>query len=161
MMTDSASGGLSADAQAMMAFESSKKSQGVAYLLWLFLGGFGGHRFYLGRTGSAVFQLILGVLGWMTIWVGVGLIFFFPLGIWLIVDLFLIPGIAQEHNTKLVSQLNGQARPASLSAVDELARFAALRDQGAISEDEYEAQKRRLIGPAPTPTPTPAAAGEA
>jgi len=26
----------------------------AAYLLWFFLGIFGAHRFYLGRTGSAV-----------------------------------------------------------------------------------------------------------
>ncbi|WP_342621698.1 NINE protein, partial [Pseudomonas aeruginosa] len=25
----------------------------TAYLLWFFLGGFGAHRFYLGKTGTA------------------------------------------------------------------------------------------------------------
>jgi hypothetical protein len=30
--------------------------------------------------------------------------------------------------------------------VDDLTKFAALRDSGAISSDEYEAQKRRILG---------------
>lgn len=36
----------------------AKKSV-VAWLLWLFLGAFGAHRFYLKKTGSAVVMLIL------------------------------------------------------------------------------------------------------
>lgn len=143
-MTDQASG-LSADTQALMAFESNKKSAGVTYLLWIFLGGFGGHRFYLGRNGSAAVMLILGILGWLTIWIVVGLIFFIPLGIWLLVDLFLIPGMVQEQNSGLMRRLNAAPPKAAASAVEELGKFAALRDQGAISEEEYEAQKRRLL----------------
>lgn len=34
----------------------------VAYILWFFLGGLGGHRFYLGKTGSAVGLLILTLI---------------------------------------------------------------------------------------------------
>jgi TM2 domain-containing membrane protein YozV len=149
--------GLSDDTQAMMAFQSAKKSTGVAYLLWIFLGTFGAHRFYLGRTGSAAFQLILGVLGWFTIWFVVGLIFWLPLGIWLLVDLFLIPGIADEHNRQLMQRLNaGASRKPTSSPVDELAKFAELHKSGAISDEEYTAQKARLLGGA---SPSPASAG--
>lgn len=138
-------GGLSADTQALMAFESSKKSAGVAYLLWFFTGSFGGHRFYMGRTGSAIFQLILGILGWLTIWFGVGLLFMVPLGVWLLIDLFTLGGMVADDNRKLMARLNaGTASPTS--AADDLAKFAALRDSGAISSDEYEAQKRRILG---------------
>jgi TM2 domain-containing membrane protein YozV len=141
-------GGLSADTQALMAFESSKKSVGVAYLLWFFTGGLGGHRFYLGRTGSAVTQLILSVLGWILIFAGgLGLLLLAPLGLWLLIDLFLIPGIASERNGTLMNRLTQSAK-VPVSPVDELAKFAALRDQGAISEEEYQVQKRRLIGAA-------------
>ncbi len=139
---------LSADTQAMMAFEANKKSAGVAYLLWFFTGGVGGHRFYMGRTGSAVFQLILTVLGWMTIWLmGFGLLFLIPLGIWLLVDVFILGGMVADHNNKLMQRLNAGPSVRTEPA-DELAKFAALRDQGAISDEEYESQKRRLIGPA-------------
>ena len=74
---------------------NGKKSTGVSYLLWFFLGGFGGHRFYLGRTATAVVQLIITVIGCFTL---------FPLiitGIWLLIDAFLIPGIVREHSTAL------------------------------------------------------------
>lgn len=139
--------GLSADTQAMMAFESGKKSTGLAYVLWLFTGGLGGHRFYLGQTSSAVAQLVLSILGWLTVWFVVGLVFLIPLGIWLIVDLFLIPGIADEHNRQLMQRLNaGTDRKPAASPVDELAKFAELHKSGAISDEEYAAQKQRLLG---------------
>jgi TM2 domain-containing membrane protein YozV len=47
------------DARLQMTFQAQKKSTGAAYLLWFFLGGLGGHRFYLGQTGTAITQLIL------------------------------------------------------------------------------------------------------
>ncbi|MFN3537457.1 MAG: NINE protein [Brevundimonas sp.] len=147
------SSGLSADTQALMAFESNKKSTGLAYLLWFLTGGLGGHRFYTGRTGSAVVQLILSILGWLTIWVGVGLIFLLPLGVWLLVDVFLVGGWVQQHNDALMGRLN--ASPGQrISSVEELSKFAALRESGAITDEEYEAQKRRLIGDAPAPVQT-------
>lgn len=147
--------GLSADAQALMTFESHKKSTGIAFVFWFFLGGAGGHRFYLGRSGSAVTQLLLSIFGWLTIWVGIGFFLLVPLAIWLLIDAFLISGMVGEHNNALMGRLNRNSQPAAsaISAVDELAKFAALRDQGALTPEEYEAQKRRLIGPAVAPAP--------
>lgn len=138
---------LSADTQAMMAFEANKKSAGVAYLLWFFTGGVGGHRFYLGRTGSAVAQMCLCLIGIVTAVLVVGFFLLAALGIWLLIDLFTLGGMVSEHNNKLMQRLN--AGPVvRTEPVDELAKFAALRDRGAISDEEYESQKRRLIGPA-------------
>lgn len=74
---------------------NAQKSTGVAYLLWFFLGGFGGHRFYLGKSGTAVAQLIITIVGFFT------LIPLIVTGIWLLVDLFLIPGIIREHSEKV------------------------------------------------------------
>src|SRR5690349_19270411 len=74
---------------------NAQKSTGVAYLLWFFLGGFGGHRFYLGKTGTAVAQLIITIVGFFT------LIPLIVTGIWLLVDLFLIPAIIREHSEKV------------------------------------------------------------
>jgi len=67
------SGGLSNDTRVLMLFDANKKIAVVAYILWLFLGWFGGHNFYPGRTGVAITQLILTltVIGWLItiIWV--------------------------------------------------------------------------------------------
>lgn len=60
------------------------KSKGVAYLLWFFLGFFSAHRFYLGKTGSAILYLLTGQI------FGIG---------WL-VDLFLLSGMVDQYNTQ-------------------------------------------------------------
>lgn len=95
-------------ARQQMMYDANRKSTGVAYLLWLFLGGFGAHRFYLGQTGTAAAQLVLWVLGWATLIVGVGLVLLAIVGIWVLVDAFLIPGIIREQNMRLVDRLTGE-----------------------------------------------------
>ncbi len=87
--------GLSHDTRAMMLFEANKKTAVVAYLLWFFLGLFGAHNFYLGRTGVAVAQLILSI----TI-IGMLVTIF-----WVLVDAFLIPGWVRNQNNLLATQL--------------------------------------------------------
>ena len=72
------------------------KSTGAAYLLWFFTGGLGGHRFYLGRVGSGLFMLILFVVGWATIFFGIGAIPLIIVGLWALIDAFLIPGMISE-----------------------------------------------------------------
>ena len=42
------------------------KSKMAAGLLGIFLGSFGVHNFYLGYTGKAVAQLLMGTVGWIT-----------------------------------------------------------------------------------------------
>jgi TM2 domain-containing membrane protein YozV len=79
------------DTRAFMMFEANKKEACVAYLLWFFLGYFGAHNFYLGRTGVAVAQLLLT----LSI-VGLVITFF-----WHFVDAFLIPGWVRRENSQL------------------------------------------------------------
>ena len=87
--------GLSADTRALMFFDANKKQNLVAYMLWFFVGLFGGHNFYLGRTGVAIAQLILT----LTI-IGVLVTLF-----WHLVDAFLIPGWVRRQNNLLAAQL--------------------------------------------------------
>ncbi len=89
------SGGLSNDTRVLLLYEANKKTALVAYLLWFFLGLFGGHNFYLGRTGVAVTQLILSL-----IFVGLIITIF-----WVLVDAFLIPGWVRRQNNLLATQL--------------------------------------------------------
>ncbi|HZJ04428.1 MAG TPA: TM2 domain-containing protein [Nocardioidaceae bacterium] len=69
-------------AMAEMTAISQQKSLGVAYLFWFFLGGFGAHKFYLGR-------------------VGMGFAYMFTLGflfIGLLIDLFTLPQQTRQAN---------------------------------------------------------------
>lgn len=73
--------------------EKNKKNPIVAYLLAIFLGTLGIHRFYMGKVGSGVAMLLITVL---TLGFGVAIT-----GIWNIVDLFLINGWLKEDQDKL------------------------------------------------------------
>lgn len=92
------------------------KSLVVAYLLLFFFGGFGAHRFYLGRTGSAVAQLLLCIAGWLTLMIAVGGVLLVVLGVWVIVDIFLVPGMIQAQKEamrqRLTQELLLSSRPA-------------------------------------------------
>ena len=59
-----------------------KRRRALAYPLWLVSGLFGGHRFYLDRTGTGLAMLCTG--GGM--------------GVWWLVDAFLIPGMVRRYN---------------------------------------------------------------
>ena len=87
------------NARAHMMYDANRKSTGVAYLLCIFFGSFGVHRFYLGHTGTGAVQLILWVAGWVTLFLA-----WIPLGIWIFVDLFLIPGMARDQNMQLADK---------------------------------------------------------
>ncbi|GGF66115.1 hypothetical protein GCM10007301_27240 [Azorhizobium oxalatiphilum] len=95
------------------------KSTGVAYLLWFFLGGLGAHRFYLGRTGSAVAQLVLCLIGWITVAIAVGFFILAGLYIWVLVDAFLIPGMIQGQKDGVRQRLTMEAMLASGAAQSE------------------------------------------
>ena len=63
----------------------------VAYLLWFFLGVFSAHRFYLGRPGTAILQILS---------------YFILIGfVWWVIDFFLIPGMVREENDELRRRL--------------------------------------------------------
>ena len=93
------------DAQRIMAYDAQKKSPVAAYLLWWFLGYFGAHRFYLGRIGSATVMLIIMLFSLLLTLVVVGFIGIIGIGVWWLVDAFLIPGIVKRHNMRLAARL--------------------------------------------------------
>ena len=71
----------------------SSKSRLVAFLLCLFLGGIGIHRFYVGKTGSAIAQIL--TLG--------------GLGIWTLVDFIMILcGKFTDSEGKLITKWDTQ-----------------------------------------------------
>jgi TM2 domain-containing membrane protein YozV len=97
--------GVSGDAKAMMLFQANRKSTLVAYLFWFFLGGFGAHRFYAGKTGSGIAQIALLLIGFALLAAGVGAILLLALFVWVLIDAFLIPGWISNQNTLLAHSL--------------------------------------------------------
>jgi TM2 domain-containing membrane protein YozV len=93
-------------ARDMMMYDAQKKTLGVAYLLWFFLGSLGGHRFYAGKTGTAIAQLLLTIAGGCTMFVGIGFVFLGCVGVWVLIDAFLLPGIIRTFNLSLASQFS-------------------------------------------------------
>jgi TM2 domain len=70
-------------------------STAVAYLLWFCLGIVSGHRFYLGRPGSAILQILS---------------YFIVIGVfWLLIDGFLIPGMIRQKQEELRHKMSVRA----------------------------------------------------
>ena len=83
------------DVKHLLQYQDEKKSLAVTYLLWGFVGTFGGHRFYLGKKGTAVVMLVFT----LTI---VGIVVTF---IWWIVDAFLIPDYVRVLNRVILAEI--------------------------------------------------------
>lgn len=78
---------LTAEQLAMVQAEVNKKqkSKGIAYLLWWFTGGIGGHRYYVGDIGMGV---------GMTLTLG-------GFGIWSLIDAFMIGSRVEQLNNQI------------------------------------------------------------
>lgn len=81
------------------------KSKMVAFLLWLFLSAFGAHQFYMGDSNKGITQVILFWVGWLTSFLGIGIVMLLVWAIWVIVDLFLISGKVDQVNYDLKKRL--------------------------------------------------------
>ncbi|MFQ3844662.1 TM2 domain-containing protein [Staphylococcus pseudoxylosus] len=79
------------------------KSAGIAYLLWFFFGSLGGHRFYFGKTGSAIGLIAVTLLvSWWT--------FGIPTFIWVIIDAFLIPSWKYKNQQTIRKQASAEVK---------------------------------------------------
>jgi len=94
-----------AAAQQMMRYDANKKTALIAYLLWFFAGYLGAHRFYLGRTISGLIMLVLFLLSCVGMLILVGFIGLAVIGLWWLIDGFLIPGMISAANNKLINSL--------------------------------------------------------
>lgn len=72
-----------------LQFGGREKSTTVALVLSLFIGGLGIDRFYVGNIGLGVLKLI--TIG--------------ALGIWTIIDWFLIMGAARKKNVEIANEV--------------------------------------------------------
>ncbi|HWN17293.1 MAG TPA: TM2 domain-containing protein [Gemmatimonadales bacterium] len=113
----------------------SPKSRGVAFALAALLGPFGAHRFYVGKTGTAV--LMLCTVG--------------GLGLWYLYDLIMVAGGSfRDSDGRLVSRWDpeevsrGEGLPAEV--LDEL---SYLRSEVAELAERLDFAERLLAQPRP------------
>lgn len=69
--------------------DSEKANTVVTWILWIFLGMWGAHRFYLKRS-NAILMLVLTVIGYITTIILIGFLILFVTWIWWIVDAFYL-----------------------------------------------------------------------
>lgn len=86
---------------ALLEYSNAQKKPVIMWLIWLFLGSLGVHRYYLGDTKQGVLMTISGLIGWV------------PGLIWALIDAFVIgkrmrtvnhaawSAIASKHNVAL------------------------------------------------------------
>ena len=94
-----------------MRVSNEKKSVGLAYVLWFFLGLLGVHNFYLGSTGLGSFQLFGGLGSVILFFSGsplIGVLLFCAWLVSFILDLFLIPARARRHSNSLRADFGKQ-----------------------------------------------------
>jgi TM2 domain-containing membrane protein YozV len=83
----------------------SPKSRLATALFAFFLGDFGAHRFYVGKTGTAIVMLVLGLIGWASVWFLVGIPFLVVVGIWRLVDFILaVAGMMRDSQGLLIEK---------------------------------------------------------
>jgi TM2 domain-containing membrane protein YozV len=110
-----------------MVSEISPKSRLVVTLLAWFLGVFGAHRFYLGKTGTAL--LMLFTLG--------------GLGIWALVDFILaVAGVMEDKDGRLIKNWEGSTEKRDTSKPLDIARERYAK--GEISKEEFEQIKKDI-----------------
>lgn len=112
--------------------EKRKKSPAVAYLLWLFLGTIGGHRYYMGKIGSAVAMTLITILT-----LGFGIVI---TGIWALVDLFFINGWLLD-NQQLIENNVAQA----ILNRKQAQQYTQERQKTARQKNEYRSKSKTNI----------------
>ena len=84
--------------------EISSRSRLATILLTCFLGIFGAHRFYIGKTRTAIVMLILSILYLATVrlW-GIMIISLAVVGLWAFIDfIFAISGIMKDREGRVI-----------------------------------------------------------
>lgn len=92
---------------AILYGESNAKtpSTAIGYILFIFLGGLGVHRFYLGYPGTGWFILLSTIIGFLTVGLGLGIVLLFINGIILFIDMFTIPSLVRTKREDIKREI--------------------------------------------------------
>jgi hypothetical protein len=123
------------DPTATYSDQPSDKSRGVALALAAILGPFGGHRFYVGKTGTGV--LMAATIG--------------GLGLWYLYDLILVAsGSFRDAEGRLVRRWDPEeAPPGAMLPAEVMDELDLLRQQVAELAERVDFAERLLASPRP------------
>lgn len=78
------------------------RSLGIAYLIWFVIGQTGMHRVYCGQAESAIYQVGLLVVSFVTLFIfpPIGVIGFLAWICWIVGDLFMMPGMLAKFKAQ-------------------------------------------------------------
>lgn len=96
------------DQQNSLVYLSERKHLWIAYILLIFLGAFGIHRFYIGNNKIGFIELLSTIIATTTFFINpeISIIFMILICICLLVDLFVIPSTIKWQNYNLLKRLN-------------------------------------------------------
>ena len=120
------------------------KSKITALILSIVLGVIGVDRFYLGYVGTGLLKLFTGGC----------------FGILYVVDIILIAtgnlrprdgspyeeDLAQPQQYQQPYEQTGYSEPTREETLDDLKRYKELLDTGVLTQEEFEAKKRQILG---------------
>lgn len=110
------------------------RNKTVTALLAFFLGVFGGHRFYLGQLGlGLVYLFTFGIFG-------IGSLIDFIVFLTMSEDNF-----NRKYNPEYFEEPPIIVQKKAHKVADEIAKLHELKEKGAITEAEFEAQKSKLL----------------
>ncbi len=110
----------------------AEKNRFTAAVLAMLLGLFGVHKFYLGRPAAGIVYLLF-------FWTGITGMIGFVEGV-----LYLVQGDS-EFNRKFNPRLAVEPQKFLGDPIETLRRLEALRQEGLISDEEFEEKRRKLI----------------
>ncbi len=92
-------------AQKIMTYDAAKKDMVLAYIIWFFLGTFGVHRLYIGKTISGILMAIFHICAWALTIVFVGFIGLAIIGVIWLIDALFLAGWVEDYNLQLANQI--------------------------------------------------------
>jgi TM2 domain-containing membrane protein YozV len=97
-------GAVSQGASGAIAGISPKSRLATSLFAW-FLGSFGAHRFYIGKTGTAILMLVLTIVAIPLCFVIVGFFILGAVGIWQLIDfIFAVAGKMRDSQGLLIEK---------------------------------------------------------
>ena len=144
--------------------EPSDKDFVTTLLICIFLGGLGGHRFFVDKQETAIAMLVMPIVAALIfefLAFGLGILLFAVWGLWYLIDLLQIvtssfedsegrviayqaAGATNTTPGTHVSEKVVEAPPAR-DIPAEIEKLADLKDKGIITDEEFQQKKQELL----------------